>query len=230
MILKALDPTQNVSLQITLGATGDNLTVEYVTPNGNDPNVYGNWLYLWQAEESIPWGNEPLQHQAISGSTRQGSLIFKELNMGSKGYIVGYSVGGETTSWVKNGNVCATAYLPAGVIDDPTKIELFSTKITPVVSSDSINVGYQVTPGVQPKTNGAWMALWRSKTNPYLNPNLDHAVPISTDDDNSSESFSGITLVAGATYTLAFMMSGWNDDPKKRTQTAIAAVSTFKID
>ena len=233
MLLQAKDPTQNVNLHVVLGPTGDSLTLEYVTPNGNQPNNFGNQLYLWQAGDVVPFGEAPQQHQAIDGATRQGSTVFKDLSLGDKSYIIGYSVGGETQTWVKYGNVCATAFLPEGIISDPdpTKIELFSTKINPVVAGDSINVGYQVTPGVQPKTNGAWMALWRGRTNPYLNPGFDHAVAISTNDDINSEDFSGIKLVAGATYTLAFIMSGWDETTQKPTsQTAIAAVSTFKID
>lgn len=232
MLLKAMDPTQNVTLHIILGPTGENLTIEYGTPNGNQPNECGNQLYLWQAGDTVPWGEDPQQHQAVTGKSRQGSLVFKDLNMGSKSYILGYGVGGGTKSWVKYGNVCATACLPEGIITDhdPSKIAYFSTKIIPQVAGDTLNVGYQVTPGVQPKTNGAWMALWRSKTNPYLNPNCDHSVPISRDDDASSESFNEIKLVAGATYTLAFMMSGWSEDNEKRCHTAIAAVSTFNID
>lgn len=233
MLLTPMDPTQNVTLDIKLGPTGENLTIDYVTPNSNQPNTFGNQVYLWQAGSTVPWGTPPRQHQGIDGTTRQGSLIFNDLNMGSKSYIIGYSVGDEVTSWVKYGNVCATAFLPEGIITDPdpSKIDYFSTKISPQVSGDTIDVGYQVTPGVQPKTNGAWMALWRTKTNPYLNPNYDHAIPISKDADSSSERFNDITLIAGVTYTLALVMSGWDTTASKGTcQTAISAVTTFKME
>ncbi|PAV10656.1 hypothetical protein ASJ81_01685 [Methanosarcina spelaei] len=231
MLLKAMDPTQNVTLDIIPGSTGDTVTIDYVTPNSNQPGKFGNCVYLWQAGDTVPWGDEPQQHQAINGTSRQGSVVFNNLDMGKNDYIIGYAVGGETDNFIKYGNVCATAYLPQGSQKDTSKIQYFSTKIAPQVNRTSINVNFNVTPGVLPKTNGAWAALWRSKTNPYLNPIYDQVSAVPIDGDEGSVTFNDVTLVTGVTYTLAFMMSGWNEKTNKPTcQTAIAAVSTFKID
>lgn len=229
--LRSLDPSQNVSINIVPGSTGDSVVVEYMTPNSNNPNRFGNQLYLWQAEGTIPWGEPALQHQGIDGQTRQGSVVFTNLTIGKKGYIVGYGVGADTPSWVKYGNVCATASWPApSDLSNSQEISYFSSKISPQISSDSINVGYQFTPGVQPKTNGAWLALWEGKTNPYLNPNYLSAQAIASDGDNGTLALGKLVLVTGHTYTLALMMSGWAESPQKRCQTTIAAVSTFSID
>jgi len=47
MLLKAMDPTQNVTLDIIPGSTGDTVTIDYVTPNSNQPGKFGNCVCLW---------------------------------------------------------------------------------------------------------------------------------------------------------------------------------------
>lgn len=74
------------------------------------------------------------------------------------------------------------------------------------------------------------MALWRGETNPYLNPNYLRQVPVPINNNKGVVSFHNLRLVPGGDYTIAFMMSGWDEDPSKRCQTSIAAVSTFNIE
>ena len=232
MLLNIIDPSQKVELEITRGQTGDMILVHYVTPNSNVPNSNGNMLYLWQAE-TIPWGETPLKYQAVTGVVRQGSLPFTGLSVGNKPYIIGYAVGPEMPppNWVIYGNVCATAFLPQGYFSDPSiMLTYFSTKINPTISNNNIMVSCDFTPGVSPKTNGAWVALWRGKTNPYLNPSFIKSAPVRDDADHSMVALDDLNLIGGVTYTLALMMSGWNESQQTGvSQTSIAAVTTFTI-
>ena len=84
MVLKAMDLAQlkqNVGLRIIPGEIGDNATIEFMTPNGNNPNKYGNRVYLWESVDTVPWGKDYQQCQVLNDKTRRGYFVFKDLNL-----------------------------------------------------------------------------------------------------------------------------------------------------
>jgi len=60
MLLKAMDPTQNVTLDIIPGSTGDTVTIDYVTPNS--VYIYGRQEIQFPGEMSLSSIRQSMAH------------------------------------------------------------------------------------------------------------------------------------------------------------------------
>ena len=229
MQLELREPDEQVLIDIDWNS-GDEVIVHYNTPDGNRPNDYGNQLYLWQAKH-IPWGEPVHKQMPITLNDPDGDIVFSNLAMQDKDYIIGYSVGGEADTQSKYINVCTTARLPKNISSGTKKIEYFFSRILPLVESNDIfTVNYDFPYGFKPQENGSWLALWKGRSRiPYTDTDLFYKSPFRSDSDQGKLSLPDAGLIMGNLYTLALFMSGWNDGGENISQLAVAATVTFFV-
>lgn len=202
-------PSANLTTVKVTAVRGDSIVGTYNTLPGNQPNTYGNALFLWQSNNQIPYNTTPLATFKIPGDEQDGSFVFPNLQIQLKSYILGYSVG----PYIQQ--ICSTAYIPASGTDFPT----FQTNLDVTnISSDSAIVNYQTPDGYQPQTNENWIGLWKGSVAQYtVNPDL--KIIISDNPSTGSAVINNFPFQRGETYTLAYFMG--------LKQTMMAAVYTF---
>lgn len=191
---------------------------------GNVPDTYGNLVALWQNNNSIPYGTNPKLHTPVIGNSPDGSFTFEGLDLNNNSYIIGYSVGPVLTGTGLQtyGNICATVFIPANSNEvDPfvPTLEVMS------IGTTSVSLKYFLPQNILPKTNGAWVGIWRSAQPSYTTPPLASA-PISQDAPDSTCSINGFNIGRGLTYTIGLFTSGYVKGGVSK-QTAMAVSLTF---
>lgn len=204
---------QQTTLNVNF-VTGDVISVSYDTLPGNQPNTYGNKLFIWQNDNQVPWGTDPLNQQNIATNTQAGSAVFTGLEVTKNSYIVGYGVGPDVS------DVCATAFVPAESDESegseyPTSSLVLSLKF---VGTNSVAVGYQGLTGYQPQTEGNWLGMWQNNAASYNTPPQWKTEP-SGDSPGGTAAFNNVTIVRDSAYTVAYFMG--------TKQTTMAATLTF---
>jgi len=207
---KSTAPISTTSEVITIKAifvSADSIGVSYQSFPENQPNLYGNYLCVWENCDSIPPNEEPIKTQSIIGNDPMGSLVLDNLNTNSNDYLIGYSVGPPLSRGQKYGNVCSTVYVQklsiGNQIDFQSKLTLIS------LDAHTVVVNYELPLNTTPEANGAWCGIWARKQPSYnILPEASRA--ISTNNSSGSIVMDGLNIRAGMFYTVAFFMSGWN--------------------
>lgn len=209
-----------------IAVVADQITVAYDTMPGNQPNSYGNYVAIWQNSNVIPYNTEPLKAQPIVSNTPTGDMIFSGLNVSVNSYILGYAVSPALAGagQQKQGNVCATAYVPALGGTDGSEFAPSLTILS--IGANSVAVGYELPTGNLPQTNGAWIGIWRAAQASYNNP-PDAANSIQVNAAQGSAFINGITIGRGLTYTVGLFMSGWGSGSSPNNQKSLATSVTF---
>lgn len=207
-------------------AVADLINLSYKGMPGNQPNTYGNYVAIWQNSDSIPWNTDPLQTQQVVSNTPDGDMVFSGLNLTVNSYIVGYGVGPQLsgTGVQKQGNICATAFVPP-IGGGPSTVFVPSLQVL-YIGANSISVGYSLPSGILPQTNGAWIGLWRAEQASYNNPPM-AANNIQVNAADGSAFINGITIGRGLTYTVGLFMSGWGGGTSPNNQKPLACSVTF---
>lgn len=207
--------------------TAQLITVKYDLLPDTNPGENGNWIGLWQNKDQIQWNLDADPSQKVTGGSQSGTVRFI-VDLAQNNYILGYAVGPVlATPSQKNGNVCATVFIPKiptlkGLKDGHVlKAEAagdFSTNlVVGDVSGDGAAVKYAVPANCQPKTNKAWIGVFRGSAGYNITP--EKAVPINSNEDTA---WLGINhkFVAGKKYTLAYFMSGYSETSPVQTRMA----------
>lgn len=203
----------------------DAIGVNYKTMPGNQPNSYGNYLAIWQNENSIPWSTDPLRTQRIGTNSPNGDTVFHGIGVTNNSYLIAYGVGPELTGKAqKRGNLCATDFIPAaGAPSEPT----FSTKLVLTqLGSRSVTVRYRFPSGNLPLSNGAWIGIWFGRQASYVHPPLG-ASCIRRCAANGDASIGGIDVQRHQAYTIALFASGWGTDFTSNDQRVMACSLSF---
>lgn len=206
------------------------ILLEYNLLPDTNPGANGNFAAIWQNTNNIPYSQTPEGTVAVTGSSQKGQFSFPvELRQNS--YIIGYSVGPELAApSQKYGNVCATVYIPsipATEANEDTVVEAegdesFSTVLTlGVCTGDTVTFKYGVPENCQPKTNKAWVGVFRGAASYGTAP--EKAVAMASNEDSGWMAINH-KFLANKKYTLAYFMSGYSDTP---TQTRMAAQLSF---
>lgn len=205
--------------------TEDQIGLSYNTMSGNEPNTKGNFVAIWQNQNSIPWNQAPQQVKEIATNTQSGTMSFDGLNINKNSYIIGYSVGPKLTSGQAVGNICSTVFIPArGDVNEQAD---FDPKLTlKFVGTTSVAFQFLLPFGITPLSNTAWCGIWRSSVPSYNNP-PDQSIPVTIDAESGTLSFNDFNIGLGLTYTIALFMSGWKGYGQPNDQNAMACSLTF---
>jgi hypothetical protein len=219
---------QDITVQATTvrvaSVTSDSIDILYSCLPGNQPNTYGNFAAIWQNSNSIPYGTPPLHAFPVIGNTKDGSFNFSGLDLTNNSYIVGFSVGQvlSTPSTQAYGNICSTAFIPSkngtpDIFDPSLSIQYIGT--------NSVSLEFNLPENILPKSNSAWIGIWRSGQPSYTTPPLATAA-ISVEAPNGSCAINGFDIARGKTYTVALFTSGFVKGGISK-QTAMATSITF---
>jgi len=219
----------NQTTLILKQVTSDLITVEYNLLPDTNPGANSNYIAIWQNYDNIPYNQSPTDPpKAIEGSSQRGTVSFP-VSLIQNNYIIGYSVGPELASPAqKYGNVCSTVYVPriptsAALTDSGGHVEsepsdyFFTSLTVGAVSGDVVTVKYSVPPNCQPKSNNAYLGVFRGAAGYTLA--LEVAVPIKNNDESAWVALKGKYL-AGKRYTIAYFMSGYSDTSPVLTRMA----------
>jgi hypothetical protein len=160
----AADPIQASSISlsvITVGANG--VTLGYTGLNGNHPSTYGNAVFVWQNEASIPYGAPPMATTPLKGASPSGTTSVEfDVKVG-RDYVLGYATGGTVES------IAAWAYIPP----DEHDFQYFSTTTAPLpggVTSDVVVAKYSTPAGNSAAVNKNWAGIWVASTSSFTTP------------------------------------------------------------
>lgn len=235
--LFGVSPPQQVSIRVPSGGvSATQINLDFHTPNTNQPNSYGNVVYIWQSGNQVPWGTPALNKQVIGNNSPSGSVSFTGLDVTTLSYIIGYSVGPETpnAAWTKYANVVATDYVPA--IGTGTPTEANDQQVKPSVGVQSLGSTSLVSniflpSGFNPVGSGTWVGIWRGGSvsqDPSTKPQW-RSASTNSSGDNTTVSFNNIALTRGTQYTLGLFSTGFSDDDSKLKQSALAATYSFAV-
>lgn len=207
-IYSSMAPSQVTNLAVS-SVTATTINGSYNTLGGNQPNTYGNAIFLWQSPNQIPYNTPPLATFQIPGNTQSGSFSFPGLQVQIKSYVMGYAVGPNVSQ------ICSTAYVPASGTDWQYFQSMLSVQD---LGTDSVTINYQTPSGNQPQTNGNWVGLWQGEVPSYTNP---PAAKTNVDNNNAvgQATINNYPFLRGTTYTVAYFMGS--------KQTMMAASYTF---
>jgi len=199
----------NVTNLVISSVTATTINGNYNTLANNQPNTYGNCVYIWQNPNQIPYGVPPLASFAIPGNTQNGSFSFGGLQVQIKSYVMGFAVGPNVSQ------ICSTAYVPAAGTD----WQYFQTMLNVQdLGTDSLTVNYSTPSGNMPQTNQNWVGLWQGDTPSYSNP---PAAKVNVDNNNAvgQAVINNYPFLRSTTYTVAYFMGS--------KQTMMASSYTF---
>jgi hypothetical protein len=174
------------------------VSVKYVTLPGNTPKTNANFLAIWEST-IVPWPVTPLATQKINLDSQDGSVVFQNLQIQSKPYIVGYAVGPKIT------NICATATIFVG--GQVNAADNFSTNIGLAVQTpDTLVVQYTCAAGYQPQAAGNWIGLWQGDASPYYSGPPLNRTSVTSNSSQSTVVMNGLSLTIQTQYTLAYFV------------------------
>ncbi|KVU25201.1 hypothetical protein WK65_14230 [Burkholderia ubonensis] len=204
--------------------TGTQITFHYDSMPGNQPNSYGNTVFLWQTSQvAVPINTTPLASQLISGNQPNGSNVFMGLSVSTESYLMAYAVGNN----VKN----IVAYVSIPAIDDqepPFPPTPSPSILVTSYGATSVSFSYSTPNGMTPQNDGDWVGLWQGQGQSVL-----YSLPPTWFvqlGSNANQGSWGINLSSGniqrgTTYTLGYFKGGYAQTNPK--QTTLAASTTF---
>jgi len=215
---------------LTTGA--ELIVVDYKLLPSTNPGDNGNWIGLWQNEAEIQWNVDAKPSQEVTGDNQKGTVRFK-VDLAQNNYMLGYAVGPVLASpSQKNGNICATIYIPklnslkalkdGAVVKAEPDVTFLTSLTLGHQSGDGVTVKYAVPRGNDPGANKSWIGIFRGSAGYNIPP--ERAVPVKSSEDAA---WLGIDhkFVLGKKYTLAWYMSGYAD--KSPVQKRLAATLEF---
>ncbi len=195
--LTAIDNSR-ITVFDVVRVTADLISVGYDTLPGNNPQEYGNKVFLWQNQNEIPWSQPPLEDHEIIDNSQSGTTEFNDLSVNNNSYIVGYAVGPRVS------DICSTAFIPAA--GQNAVATLFQTNLRNLeVGSTSLSVEFQTPTGYTPAAHRNWIGLWRGATASYTRE-PDARSLITIDGNIGTTGLNGLSLGRNLTYTLAYFM------------------------
>ncbi|MFG1603721.1 hypothetical protein [Actinoplanes sp. NPDC049265] len=166
-------------------------------PNRN-PSKSGDFVAIWQNSGSVPWGTKPESSQSVTNSTPDGDLPFSGLSMANLPYVAAYSVGSDATNYY---NVAAV--IPIAVGGTPGTPQTTTVGVA-YVGATSLAVAYTTPIGVDPKTFGHTVVLAHSDT--FIPGTTEVIATVkTTDNPNDVVGFTGVRMIVGQTYTVAYL-------------------------
>lgn len=215
-----------ITVDIT-GVDGTSLNLSYTTMNGNQPNSFGNQVYLWQGGPDIPWNSPALESQAVTTNTTDGDMVFDGLDLTNMSYVVGYAVGpaiSGTGKWTKYPNVVASVFLPAAGEEG---VEPFSPSLVKKhIGTSSMSLAFKFLSGFNPQAAGAWAGVWVGSSPSYYNPHKWFSM-ISGSNSSGIVPFNNIQILRGTTYTVGLYPTGYATDPSNLNLHTLATTFTF---
>jgi hypothetical protein len=224
-------PELHQTILKTLQVTESLILLQYELLPDTNPGGNGNFAAIWQNTNNIPWTQPPESTTPITGSTQKGQFSFP-VDLRQNSYIIGYAVGPVLDDpSQKYGNVCSSVYIPiipklqaltdSAVVEAEDDSSFFTDLTLGVSTGDTVTFKYAVPSNCQPKTNKAWIGVFRGSAAYNIPP--EKAVPMTSNEDSGWMAISH-KFVANKKYTLAYFMSGYGDTPK---QTRMAATLSF---
>jgi hypothetical protein len=205
--------------------TGTQITFHYDSMAGNQPNAYGNTVFLWQtSQQSIPINTKPSNSQIIASNQPNGSGVFMGLSVSNESYLVGYAVGSSVQ------NIVASVFIPAtgGGTPNPIIPVVAPSLLVTNIGSTSVSFSFATPIGMLPQSDGDWVGLWQGfgESVLYSQPPT-WFVQLGT---NANQGNWGINLPngniqRGTMYTLGYFKGGYA--PTNPKQTTLAASTTF---
>jgi hypothetical protein len=203
--------------------TGTQITFHYDTLPGNQPNSYGNTVYLWQtSSQMIPINTTPLNSQAIASNQPNGSNVFMGLSVSEESYLVAFAVGGAVS------NIVSTVFIPATGSNPANPQSSNSTLNITNVGSTSVSFAYNTPPGSQPLANGDWVGLWQGQSEAglyTLPPTWSAQLASNSNQGNWGLNLASGNIQRGTIYTLGYFKGGYAAQNPK--QTTLTSTSTF---
>lgn len=191
--------------------TGTQIQLAYNTMPGNQPSTYSNTVFIWQSGAAIPYNQKPLGSQPVPTNTQSGSMTFKDLQVQTKDYIIGYAVGSDP------GNICAWVYIPPVGGGDNQTFQTMLSVPAGGIQPDTVLVTYSTPAGNTPQSNSQSIAIWQGTIASFTAAPL---AQVSCSTNNSQDQIGlPVTLLRGTTYTLGYLMG--------KKQTTLAAAFTF---
>lgn len=210
----------NVTIQSS-DVTGTQITTHYDTMPGNQPNSYGNTLYLWQTGgQFIPPNTQPSKFQLIGANQPNGSSIFMGLDVSQEAYLVGYAVGNDPS------NIVSTVFIPATGSGQADPVTVNSSIQVTGVLSTSVAFTFVTPPGQNPLAQGDWVGLWQGQSEGALYsmpPTWSAQVATSASQGNWGLNLVSGVIQRGTMYTMGYFKGGWSG----KKQTTLAASTTF---
>lgn len=203
----------------TAGVTGTQIPFSFISMPGNQPQAYGDTVFIWQTSTlQIPINTKPLNTWSVVGNNPDGDNVFPNLKVTEQSYLLGFGVGPNPQ------NICATAFLP-GVGQSPPNPTTFQPSVTMTYSgSGSVSFNYVMPQGARPLSDGDWVGLWQG-----LDESAIYSVPpnyfIQAPQDLSigGGAFNGVTILRQTVYTLAYFRGGYNATTPKQTTAACSS-------
>lgn len=205
--------------------TGTQITFHYDSMAGNQPNSYGNTVFLWQtSQQAIPVNTQPLNAQLISSNQPNGSNVFMGLSVSSESYLVAYAVGNAVK------NIVASVFIPAtgGQSAAPVVPTPAPSIIVTTYGSTSVSFSYATPVGMTPQNDGDWVGLWQGQGQSVLYsqpPTWFVQLGSNANQGNWGLNLSSGNIQRGTMYTLGYFKGGYAQTNPK--QTTLAASTTF---
>ncbi|MGC3028958.1 hypothetical protein ACPUER_28110 [Burkholderia sp. DN3021] len=206
--------------------TGTQITFHYDSMPGNQPNTYGNTVFLWQTSQPfIPVNTQPLNAQLITNNQPNGSNVFLGLSVSSEPYLVAFAVGNSVKNIVDSVYIQASGNQPP----DPVHPTLQSPSILVTsYGSTSVSFSYTTPVGMTPQSDGDWVGLWQGQGASVvysLPPTWFGQLGSNANQGNWGLNLSSGNIQRGTMYTLAYFKGGYAQTNPK--QTTLAATTTF---
>jgi hypothetical protein len=200
LVATAVLSSQSTTLEI-VQMFGGLAVLRYITPNGNAPAAYGNFIAVWQGG-AVDFNTPPYMRVAVQSDGSSGEIAIERIDS-TMALTFGYAVGGALT------DVCASVSTPPGggtVFAPAINIE--------EVSGTGVAVSCLYLPG---SPVAGRCALWDGVSPSYGGAPLTTAsLPAG---GGQATLFLAVTLTLGATYTAAILTG--------EATTTIAAAITF---
>jgi hypothetical protein len=222
--MSTIDAVQQTQLATSFsivggGVAGNQVTYDFATLPGNQPEQYQNTVFLWQTSAQAVPINTPPSSPPQQAATNQpdGSGIFNGL-LSSEPYLLAYAVGGSVQ------NIACTIAIPASGSGELTSSQP-SVEVTNV-GSTSVTIQYSVPEGMQPQANGDWFGIWQgSESLLYSVPPIQFAAVGSNQFSGSYGMNLTSALPRGSTFSIGYFKGGYA--ASNPAQTTLACSTTF---
>lgn len=178
------------------------VVVGYGTVPGNQPATNGNLVAIWQ-NNGIPWGQTPMQKQSITKNDPTGDQIF-EFNIQRLPYVVAYGTSDTNKAWA--GTLQFTPGQGTDGVPFVTQIDVSAA------GADSLLASFNTPLLNNPNANGNWVGLWQGPQPTYDGSNRIKKVNVTATTAQGSQSMSGLGLLMGTTYSLAYAVGPKDSD------------------
>jgi len=218
----------------TTNISAKQISVAFDTPNGNQPNTFGNSLWIWQSGNQVPWSSAG-KSQPIGNNSPSGDASFVDLDVTTLSYLIGYAVGPKGDQNWMYPNVVASVYIPAlGTAEAQgneaqQQGDVFSPSVAmQTFGATSLVTKFDMLAGFNPEKALSYVGVWEGQTVSYSQPPKWYA-PLTGSNSSGTVSFNNIQILRGTTYAIGLFASGYDASQANLKQSALAATSTFTV-